>query len=111
MAYGLGAVLLTLGFINQVWLTYGILVLMGLGGAVVEIMSLVWFQKQTVAHLRGRVIGLLIFADVALEPLSQAVSGFLSKISLTLLFTAAGGVLLATGIVAVFSQMARNPRY
>ena len=109
LAYGLGGGLLTLGVINQVWLAYGVLALMGLGGALVEIMSLAWFQRQTVAQMRGRVIGLFIFADVALEPFSQAVSGFLSDISLTLLFTAAGMTLLVTGIVAGFSQMVRNP--
>ena len=83
---------------------------MGLGGALVEITSLVWFQQQTAAHLQGRVIGLLIFADVALEPLSQAVSGFLSDISLNLVFTAAGSTLLVTGAVASFSQATQHPQ-
>ena len=110
LACGLGAGLLTLGVINQVWLAYGVLAFMGLGGALVEILTLVWCQRQTAAHLQGRVMGLLIFADVALEPLSQAVSGFLSEISLTLLFTAAGGALWVTGIVTGFSQMVRNPQ-
>ena len=109
LACGLGGGLLVLGVTNQVWLAYGVLALMGLGGALVEIMSLVWFQRQTVAQMRGRVIGLFIFADIALEPFSQAVSGFLSDISLTLLFTAAGMTLLVTGIVAGLSQMVRLP--
>ena len=111
LADGLGVGLLALGFISQVWLAYGVLAFMGLGGALVEIMALVWVQRQTVTHLQGRMMGLLIFADVALEPISQAVSGFLSDISLTLLFTAAGVTLLVTGIVAYISQTVCDRQY
>ena len=49
-------------------------------------------------------MSLVMFAAVALDPFSQAISGVLLDISLTGLFLAAGITMLATALVSLLSQ-------
>ncbi|MEM7760962.1 MAG: hypothetical protein AAF298_22950, partial [Cyanobacteria bacterium P01_A01_bin.40] len=65
---------------------------------MVDVIALSWLHKQTVAQMQGRVMSLLIFADLALVPFSQGISGVLSEINLTVLFVGAGLTMLLTGI-------------
>jgi hypothetical protein len=59
-----------------------------------------WLQQQTAFHMQGRMMSLIMFAAVALDPFSQAASGALLEISLTGLFVAAGIIMLLTAMGA-----------
>jgi hypothetical protein len=65
-----------------------------------------WLQQQTAFHMQGRMMSLTMFAAVALDPFSQAVSGALLEVSLTGLFVAAGGVMLLTALGAAIGREA-----
>ena len=103
---GLGSIVL--GFVHQEWLAYSVLGLMGFGDGMVDVIALSWLQKQIVAQMQGRVMGLLIFADLVLVPFSLGVSGLLSEINLTLLFVAAGLTMLLTGLGTSLIQPIRS---
>lgn len=104
LAYGLGVGTAALGFVQQQWMAYGVIMLMGLGGGFVGVIAVSWLQNQTNAAMQGRMMGLLTFTSVALDPFSQAISGFLMDINLTLMFVMAGATMLLTAAVTSFNR-------
>jgi MFS family permease len=100
LCYGLGAGLIALGFVQEFWITSGIIALMGIGGGTVTVLGITWLQQNTASNMQGRMMGLTMFAAVALDPFSQGVSGVLVEFSLTGLFVAAGVTMLLTAIVS-----------
>jgi MFS family permease len=100
LAQALGVGLIVLGFSQQAWMAAIVMALMGLGGGIVGVLGLTWLQQQTVLPMQGRMMSLVMFAAVALDPLSQAISGMLLEINLTGLFVAAGGVMLLTAVAS-----------
>ncbi len=100
LSYALGAGLIGLGFVPQAWIAAGVIALMGIGGGIVGVLGLTWLQQQTAAPMQGRMMSLVMFAAIALDPFSQAISGLLLEISLTGLFIAAGSLMLLTGFVS-----------
>jgi MFS family permease len=100
LSYSLGAGLILLGFAQQAWVAAGVIALMGIGGGIVGVLGLTWLQQQTATQMQGRMMSLVMFASIALDPFSQAISGVLLEIDLTGLFITAGSVMLLTGFVA-----------
>jgi MFS family permease len=99
----LGAGLIILGFIQQAWIAGVAIALMGLGGGMIGVLGLTWLQQQTATHMQGRMMSLVMFASVAFDPFSQAISGVLMEINLTGLFVAAGIAMLIMAIVSFLS--------
>jgi ABC exporter DevA family ATP-binding subunit len=100
LCYGLGAGLIALGFVQDFWIASGIIALMGIGGGTVTVLGMTWLQQNTAANMQGRIMGLTMFATVALDPFSEGISGVLVEFSLTGLFVAAGVTMLLTAIVS-----------
>ncbi|MDX2243720.1 MAG: MFS transporter [Leptolyngbyaceae cyanobacterium bins.302] len=107
LAYGLGIGTAGLGFVQQQWMAYSVIVLMGLGGGFVGVIAVSWLQEQTGSAMQGRMMGLLTFTSVALDPFSQSISGFLMDINLTLMFVVAGATMFLTAIATSFNQAIR----
>lgn len=104
LACALGAGLIALGFVQHVWIAAGAIALMGLGSGIVGVLGLTWLQQQTVIPMQGRMMSLVMFASVALDPFSQAISGVLLEINLTGLFVVAGIAMLVTALVSSLDQ-------
>ncbi|MBD2078209.1 MFS transporter [Phormidium sp. FACHB-592] len=104
LTYGLGMGTAGLGFVQQQWMAYSLIVLMGLGGGFVGVIAIAWLQEQTGSAMQGRMMGLLTFTSVALDPFSQAISGFLMDINLTLMFVVAGTTMLLTAVITSFNH-------
>jgi MFS family permease len=100
LAYGLGAGLIVLGFVQYAWMASVAIALMGVGGGIVGVLGLTWLQQQTATLMQGRMMSLVMFASVALDPFSQAISGVLMEINLTGLFVAAGIAMLTAALVS-----------
>jgi MFS family permease len=100
LAYGLGAGLTALGFVQNAWVASGVIALMGVGGGIVSVLGMTWLQQHTAVHMQGRIMSLTIFATVALDPFSEAISGALVDVSLTGLFIAAGVMMLLTAVIS-----------
>lgn len=91
-----------MGFINQTWVDFGLMLLLGLGVGYVTIVLFTWIQSRTPKTMLGRMMSLLILASAGLIPISQAVAGVVGTWNLTLLFVVAGGlIVLMTGWTAV----------
>jgi MFS family permease len=92
-----GAVIGSLGFIPSTWMDAGLLFLLGLGNGYITIIVLTWMQTRAPKEMLGRMMSLLMFCSTGLIPVSQAISGAVSKWDLDVLFVSAGAlVLLAT---------------
>jgi MFS family permease len=105
----LGAGLIALGFTQQAWIAGIVIALMGLGGGIVGVLGITWLQQQTATHMQGRMMSLVMFASVALDPFSQAISGVLMEINLTGLFVAAGIAMMSMAIVPFLSESRDRP--
>jgi MFS family permease len=89
-----GIVMGIVGFIDLTWVDFGLMLLLGLGNGYVTIILFTWIQTRTPKTMLGRIMSLLMLASAGLVPVSQAISGAVSTWNLTLLFMAAGGLIV-----------------
>ena len=99
---GFGAVIGSLGFIASTWIDFGLMLLLGLGNGYIAIILFTWMQTRTPKEMLGRMMSILIFSNTGLVPVSQAISGAVSKWDLNLLFTSAGALVLLVTLWAGF---------
>ncbi len=95
-AFGVGLGLLAV--LNNMWLSAALLFVLGIGNGYISIILITFLQRRTPAHMLGRMMSLVMLANVGLGPVSQAVSGAVSKISLEALFFGAGALILLTAL-------------
>jgi MFS family permease len=97
-----GLVIGSLGFIPSTWVDFSLLLLLGLGNGYIAIILFTWIQTRTPKDMLGRMMGLLMFSNSGLVPISQAISGVVSKWNLTLLFASAGVLVLLLTVWTAF---------
>jgi MFS family permease len=97
-----GIVIGSLGFIPSTWVDFSLLLLLGLGNGYIAIILFTWMQTRTPKEMLGRMMSILMFSNTGLVPVSQAISGAVSKWNLTLLFTSAGGLVVLVTLWAAF---------
>ena len=74
-----GIVVAVLGFISSTWVDFGMMLLLGLGNGYISIILFTWIQTRTPKAMLGRMMSILMFANTGLVPVSQAISGAVSK--------------------------------
>ncbi len=99
---GFGFVIASLGFIPSTWPDFFLLLLIGLANGYVAIILFTWMQLRTPREMLGRMMSILMFGSTGLVPVSQAISGAVSKWDLTLLFAAAGASMLFVALWMAF---------
>jgi MFS family permease len=97
-----GVVIGSLGFISSTWLDFSLLFLMGLGNGYITILFFTWMQTRTPKDMLGRMMSILMFSGSGLVPLSQAISGVISKWDLNFLFASAGTLVLLLTLWTAF---------
>ncbi len=102
-----GLVVLLLGFLSSTWIDFALLLVLGLGNGYIAIILFTWMQTRTPKEMLGRMMSLLIFSSTGLVPVSQAVSGAVSKWDVTLLFALAGGLVLLLTVWLAFQPALR----
>ena len=95
-----GAVILSLGFINDTWLDFGLLLLLGLGNGYLAIIMLTWIQSRVPRKMLGRMMSLITFSSLGLVSVSQGISGAVGRWNLDSLFVMSGGLVLAATLWA-----------
>ncbi|HSL45743.1 MAG TPA: MFS transporter [Anaerolineales bacterium] len=91
---GFGVVVGLLGFIPFTWLDFILLLLLGIGNGYIGIILITWMQTRAPKEMLGRIMSLLMFSSTGLIPVSQAISGAVSKWSLDMLLITAGTMAL-----------------
>jgi hypothetical protein len=102
-----GAVMGSLGFIPYTWVDFGLLLLLGLGNGYIAIILFTWMQIQTPKDMLGRMMSMLMFCSTGLAPVSQAISGVISKWDLTFLFASTGSLVILVALWMAFQPELR----
>jgi MFS family permease len=97
-----GVVIGLLGFIPSTWVDFAMLLLLGLGNGYIAIILFTWIQTRTPREMLGRMMSIIMFSNTGLVPVSQAISGAVSKWDVTALFASAGALVLVVTLWTVF---------
>jgi len=101
-----GLVLGSFGFIRSTWLDFSLMLMLGLGNGYISITLFTWMQIRTPKNMLGRMMSMMMLSNTGLVSISQAISGAVSKWSLTALFAGAGAlILLVTFITALQPEL------
>jgi MFS family permease len=106
----LGATLAALGAARSLAAAVPLAAVMGLGAGFLGVVLVAWLQERVPAALRGRVMALVAFCAVALDPLSFALAGALLPLGTDVLLAAAGGLLVAWAAAALLVPAVRGLR-
>jgi len=83
------------------------MLLLGIGNGYLGLSLITFIQTHTPREMLGRVMGMVLFANLGLVPVSQAISGFLIKLSLNGLFIGAGVLTIAIAAWMLFTPTTR----
>lgn len=97
-----GVIVGLLGVIPSTWVDFALLLLLGLGNGYIAILMFTWMQTTTPKEMLGRMMSILMFSSTGLIPVSQAISGAVSKWDLTFLFATAGALTVLVTLWAAF---------
>ncbi len=96
IAFGMG--LAALAWVSTTWLAAFDLLVMGLLNGYISILLLTGLQRNTAQEFLGRVMSIVIFANMVLMPFSQAIAGALLSWNVQLLFLGAAALMGGTAI-------------
>lgn len=105
---GFGLALLAYGWIASTWVDFALTLLLGVGNGYIGLVLYTWIQQRTPREMLGRIMSITLLAGMGLVPLSQAISGTVSKWNLTGLFVIAGGLLVLFSVWLVFQPALRH---
>jgi MFS family permease len=73
----------------------------------INVFFVTWVQSRAPKALIGRLMSLLMFSSIGLLPVSMALSGALSRVDVTLLFTVSGSIVALLGLVMTLNPTVR----
>ena len=91
---GLGA----LAWINVTVTAVVDMFIMGVLNGYLSILLITGLQRNTPKEMLGRLMSMVLLANLGLVPLSQAISGAMLRLDIPVLFLVAGGMLLACAV-------------
>lgn len=95
-AFGLG--LGALAWINITWTAVADMFIMGILNGYLGIILITGLQRSTPKEMLGRLMSMVLLANLGLVPLSQAIAGAMLRFDIPVLFLIAGGMLLACAV-------------
>jgi len=81
---------------------------MGIANGYANIMLITWLQQKVAPEMTGRVMSLVMFAAVGLNPVSNALAGMLIGLNITVLLVCAGSLMTLFTLSAAFSRAIRT---
>ncbi len=98
--FGLG--LIGLGLISATWMGCVLMFILGTGNGYLRIVLITGIQRRTPKELMGRLMSLVLLANLGLAPISQTAAGALSRWSVTGLLAISGvSMLILSGWLAL----------
>jgi hypothetical protein len=96
------------GFATELWVAVALMSLMGFCEGFVEVQTVTWLQTYGETNLQGRLMSLVTFASVGLEPFSYGFAGLLGEFEPTIMFLSAGAFILIITAISVLNKALRN---
>jgi MFS family permease len=104
----IGASIGLIGLAPTLWLAVLAAAVGGVGTGVVNVYGMTWLQRRTSPDMLGRVMSLIMLASLGLTPIGLSLAGLVAQAHVTLLFLAAGAVILAAAAAASASRTVRQ---
>jgi MFS family permease len=99
--FGIG--LAAMSWISATWLATANLFFLGILNGYISILMITGLQRGTPKALLGRLMSMILLANMSMMPISQALSGIALRWSVTAVFVTAGLILFALTFVMAFS--------
>jgi predicted MFS family arabinose efflux permease len=103
MGIGLAAI----GLAPTMYIAATSALVMGIANGYANIMLITWLQQKVVPEMTGRIMSLVMFAAIGLNPVSTALAGALIGINATILLVCAGSLMTLFTLAAAFSPAVR----
>jgi MFS family permease len=94
--FGLG--MIAMGQITATWMGFVLMLIMGVGNGYLSITLITAIQRRTPRELLGRIMGLVMLANLGLLPISQVLSGALSRWNVSILMAVGGAGMLLLAV-------------
>ena len=98
MFAGFGVGLGALAWINITGAAMADMFILGVLNGYLSILLITGLQRSTPKEMLGRIMSMVLLANLGLMPLSQAIAGAMLRWDIPVLFLAAGGMLLACAV-------------
>jgi MFS family permease len=100
--FGLG--IIAMSWISITWVATADLFILGILNGYLSIMLITGLQRSTPKDLLGRLMSMILLANLSMMPLSQALSGYALRWSVLAVFGTAGLILVGLATVMAFSK-------
>lgn len=81
---------------------------MGVSAGAISVAATTWLMQRTAPEMMGRLLSVLQVAQVGLSPLSLAIAGAVTQVSIPLVFVGSGAIILATVLLGATSRTVRE---
>ena len=97
-----------LAFVPNLWLAMAIITPIGIGAGITNVLVVAWMQSRAEPEMLGRVMSLIMFGAVGLQPFSFAIAGALAAWNLKMMWLAAAATSLIATFIAASSRTVRQ---
>jgi hypothetical protein len=108
--FWMGAGMVVVGFVPTLLPAAMALGIAGIATGALNTYGISWLQRRTDPQMQGRVMSLVMLASMGLSPVSYALAGAVAQVSPTILFAAAGALVMAAAVGAGASRSVRALR-
>jgi MFS family permease len=103
----LGIIVASIAFVPNLAAAVPLAIAIGATASFLGVITISWLQERAEPGLLGRVMSLVMFSAVALDPISFALAGVLVEVNLEATFVGAGALLLLTASLGATSRTMR----
>jgi predicted MFS family arabinose efflux permease len=103
----LGIIVASIAFVPNLAVAVPLAIAIGTTASFLGVITISWLQEIAEPGLLGRVMSLVMFSAVALDPISFALAGVLVEVNLEATFVGAGALLLLTALLGATSRTMR----
>lgn len=104
----MGIGLAVIGLSPSMYIAMGAALVMGTANGYANIMLITWLQQRVAPEMTGRIMSLVMFAAVGLNPISTALAGVLIGRNAAVLLVCAGVAMTLFTLSAAFSSAVRE---
>jgi len=103
----LGVIVAAIAFVPNLAVVIPLAIAIGATASFLGVITISWLQERAEPGLLGRVMSLVMFSAVALDPISFALAGVLVEVNLEATFVGAGALLVLTASLGATSRTMR----
>ena len=103
----LGMIVASIAFVPNLAVAIPLAIAIGTTASFLGVITISWLQERAEQDLLGRVMSLVMFSAVALDPISFALAGVLVEVNLEATFVGAGALLFLTASLGATSRTMR----